>query len=67
MIITCKGTKNDGKVEKCPFLYNGNWGDDALVNHQLSHESLKSKNSSWLGFDTSLYFGKLSGRDGKQS
>jgi hypothetical protein len=48
-------------------LYNGNWGDDVLVNHQQSHELLKSKNSSWLGFDTSLYFGKLSGRDGKQS
>ncbi len=67
LIITCKGTKKNGKVEKCKFLHNGNWGDDALVNHQLSHESQKSKNSFWLGFDTSLYFGKFSGRDGKQS
>ncbi len=66
LIITCKGIKKNGKVEKCKFLHNGNWGDDALVNHQLSHESQKSKNSFWLGFDTSLYFGKFSGRDGKQ-
>jgi len=67
LIITCKGTKKNGQVEKCQFLYNGDWGDEALVTHQLSHESLKSKNSFWLGFDTSLSFGKFSGRDGKPS
>ncbi len=67
LIITCKGTKKNGEVEKCPFLHNGDWGDDLLVNHQLLHESQKSKNSFWLGFDTSLSFGKFSGRDGKQS
>ncbi len=49
LIITCKGTKKNDKVEKCKFLHNGNWGDDALVNHQLLHESQKSKNSFWLG------------------
>ncbi len=67
MIITCKGTKINGDVEKCPFLHDGNWGDRKLVQHQLHHESLQNKNSFWLGFETSLSFGKFSGRDGKQS
>ena len=66
LIITCKGTKKKGKVEKCPFLYNSNWGDDEIVKHQLFHESLQNKNSFWLGFGTSLSFGKFSGRDGKK-
>ena len=67
MIITCKGTKKGGQIEKCPFIYEGNWGDDELIQHQLLHESLESNNSSWLGFDSSLSFGKFSGRDGKLS
>ena len=67
MIITCKGTKKKGHIEKCSFLYEGNWGDDQLIQHQLMHESIQSKNSFWLGFDSSLSFGKFSGRDGKQS
>ena len=67
MIITCKGTKINGDVEKCPFLHDGNWGDSKLVQHQLHHESLQNKNSFWLGFETSLSFVKFSGRDGKQS
>ncbi len=66
LLIICKGTKKNGKVEKCQFLYDGDWGDDAVVKHQLSHESLQNKNSFWLGFDTSLSFGKFSGRDGKR-
>ena len=67
MIITCKGIKNKGHVEKCPFLYDGDWGDDQLIQHQLFHESLESKNLFWLGFDIYRSFGKFSGRDGKQS
>jgi hypothetical protein len=67
LIITCKGTKKNDKIEKCPFLYNGDWGDHELERHQLFHESLKTKNSFWLGFETSQSFGKYSGRDGKQS
>ncbi len=66
LIITCKGTKKKGLVEKCQFMYNGNWGDDEVIKHQLFHESLQNKNSFWLGFDTSLSFGKFSGRDGKK-
>jgi len=47
-------------------MYDGNWGDDEIVKHQLFHESLKNENSFWLGFTTSLSFGKFSGRDGKK-
>lgn len=67
MIITCKGIKKNDQIEKCQFLHNGNWGDEDLVKHQLFHESLKTNNSFWLGFETSLSSGKFSGRDGKQS
>jgi len=65
LIITCKGSKKNGIIEKCNFLYDGDWGDSKVVNHQIFHESLQNKNSFWLGFDTSLSFGKFSGRDGK--
>jgi hypothetical protein len=67
LIITCKGSKKNGIVEKCTFLYYGKWGDNEIVHHQKFHESLEHKNSFWLGFDTSLSFGKFSGRDGKQT
>lgn len=67
LIITCKGTKTKGRVKKCAFLYDGDWGDDKLIEHQAFHESLLDDNSFWLGFDSSLSFGKFSGRDGKQS
>jgi hypothetical protein len=67
LIITCKGSKKNGILEKCLFLHYGNWGDDEIVDHQIFHESLQNKNCFWLGFDTLLSFGKLSGRDGKQS
>lgn len=67
MIITCKGTKVNGIIEKCTFLHEGNWGDGKLIQHQLFHESLKIQNSFWLGFEALLSFGKFSGRDGKQS
>jgi len=67
LIITCKGTKKRGQIEKCPFIHEGNWGDDKLNQHQLFHESLEDKDTFWLGFDSTLFFGKLSGRDGKLS
>ncbi|MFQ5441088.1 MAG: hypothetical protein ACE5DL_06460 [Nitrosopumilaceae archaeon] len=61
----CKGTKKNHRVEKCSFLYYGNWGDKEVISHQKLHESTENKNSFWLGFDISLPFGKFSGRDGK--
>ena len=67
LIITCKGTKKGGHLEKCPFLHDGDWGDDELTQHQLFHKSLENNDSFWLGFDSSLSFGKFSGRDGKLS
>lgn len=54
-------------VENCSFLHDGNWGDEELVKHQISHEGALTPNSFWLGFDTPRSFGKYSGRDGKQS
>ncbi len=65
MIITCKGTKKNGKFEKCSFLHSGDWGDKEIVSHQQYHETLKDDELFWLGFETSLSFGKFSGRDGK--
>lgn len=47
-------------------MYDGNWGDDEIVKHQLFHKSLENENLFWLGFTTSLSFGKFSGRDGKK-
>ncbi len=67
MIITCKGIKKNGVIEKCQFLHDGNWGDDELNQHQIFHESINDDNLFWLGFDTLLSFGKYSGRDGKSS
>ena len=62
----CKGTKKNNRLEKCSFLYAGNWGDEEIISHQKFHESSGEKNSFWLGFDVSLPFGKFSGRDGKE-
>lgn len=42
----------------------GNWGDDELIKHQKSHELNQS--AFWLGFDTTQFIGKYSGRDGKR-
>jgi len=67
LIISCKGIKNGRTVEKCSFLYDGNWGDETLIIHQKFHESNLSKNTFWLGFDSYLPFGKFSERDGKHS
>lgn len=67
MIITCRGTRCGGKVERCSFLHDGNWGDEELGKHQSLHESSLNPNTFWLGFDCLLPFGKFSDRDGKQS
>lgn len=67
LIINCKGTKKNNKIEKCSFLYDGNWGDENLTTHQAYHESFQTKDIFWLGFDISVQYGKFSGRDGKNS
>lgn len=65
MIIVCKGIKKNGKIELCKFLYNGNWGDDELIEHEKFHNNSDSL-SFWLGFDTTQSLGRYSGRDGKR-
>lgn len=67
MIIICKGIQKNHRFEKCVFLHDGNWGDSELTEHQKYHESLEDENYSWLGFDTSQYIGKFTGRDGKRT
>lgn len=67
MIIICKGAQKNSIFEKCPFLYDGTWGDDSLIEHQNKHQLLESKNYSWLGFDVHQSLGKFSGRDGKRN
>ncbi|AFS80892.1 hypothetical protein NKOR_05030 [Candidatus Nitrosopumilus koreensis AR1] len=64
LLITCKGIQKNNHREKCSFLYDGDWGDSELIEHQKFHES---QNQTWLGFDTSQSIGKFSGRDGKSS
>ena len=63
-MIVCKGVKRNGHSEPCRFIYDGNWGDEELVEHQKFHENHPSS-AYWLGFDTIQPFGKYSGRDGK--
>jgi len=67
LIITCKGVKYHGIIQNCSFLHDGNWGDQELEKHQLSHETTLEKDSFWLGFDAVLSIGRFSGRDGKYS
>ncbi len=66
MIIICKGIQKNHRLEKCPFLYDGNWEDVELIEHQKYHKSLENENYSWLGFAVSQFSGKFSGRDGKR-
>ena len=66
MIIICKGIKKNNRFEKCPFIYDGGWGDEELALHQKEHEKLCGENYFWLGFDVPQNFGKSSGRDGKR-
>lgn len=63
-MIVCKGVKQNGSLEPCRFIYDGNWGDVELVKHQKFHEN-NQNTSYWLGFDIIQPFGKYSGRDGK--
>jgi len=67
LIIICKGIQKNHRFEKCTFLYDGNWGDKELVEHQKYHKSLEDENYSWLGFDAPQSFGNFSGRDGKRT
>ena len=67
MIIICKGIQKNQRFEKCVFLHDGKWGDLELTEHQKYHKSLEDENYSWLGFDTSQYIGKFTGRDGKRT
>ena len=64
MIIICKGIKKQGRIEPCKFVYDGNWGDDELIEHEKYHQDQTF--SFWLGFDTPQLFGTFSGRDGKR-
>ncbi|MGI9567469.1 MAG: hypothetical protein ACR2LL_10735 [Nitrosopumilus sp.] len=66
-MIICKGSKKDHKFENCLFVYDGNWGDAKLVEHQNYHESLENENYCWLGFDVPQTIGRHSGRDGKRN
>jgi len=67
MIISCKGTQKNHHVQTCAFLYDGEWGDLKLFEHEKFHKSLEEKSIFWLGFETSQPFGKLSDRDGKRT
>ncbi len=67
MIITCKGIQKNHRFKKCTFLYDGNWEDVELIEHQKYHESFEDENYSWLGFTISQSSGKFSGRDGKRT
>ena len=67
MIIICKGIQKSSGLEKCDFLYDGDWGDQELIEHEKFHKSLESSEDSWLGFDAPQSFGKFSGRDGKRT
>ena len=66
MIIICKGIKKNGKLEQCKFLYDGDWGDDELSEHEKFHNEYPDSSIHWLGFDATQSLGKYSGRDGKR-
>ena len=66
MIIICKGTQINHRIEKCTFLHDGNWEDVELVEHQKYHKSLENKNYSCYGFDVPQSSGQFRGRDGKR-
>jgi len=48
------------------FLYEGNWGDRKLIEHEKSHKSLQNKTGFWLGFETSQFF-EMDSRYGKRT
>jgi|AP12_2_1047962.scaffolds.fasta_scaffold71667_1 hypothetical protein len=49
------------------FLHDGGWGDLELIEHEKFHKFFQDENNFWLGFETSQFFGNMSGRDGKRS
>ncbi|WP_249111169.1 hypothetical protein [Nitrosopumilus sp. K4] len=65
-MIVCKGIRKSGKLQHCKFIYDGNWGDTALVEHEKFHNENMTHDEFWLGFDVPQFFGKFSGRDGKR-
>ena len=67
MIISCRGVQKNHHVTSCTFLYDGNWGDLKLIEHEKFHKSLRDGTGFWLGFEVSQPFGTISGRDGKRS
>ncbi len=67
LIIVCRGATSDGRIQKCRFSHDGEWGDRELVEHQRLHESARRPGRAWLGFDLPQPFGAHSGRDGKRS
>lgn len=66
MLIVCKGIRSKGKSQNCKFIYDGDWGDEKLLEHEKLHTKKLESGDFWLGFDVSRSFGKFSGRDGKR-
>jgi len=56
MLISCRGIQKNHHVIECMFLYEGNWGDRKLIEHEKFHKSLQNKTDFWLGFETSQFF-----------
>ena len=44
--IRCLGDFIDEKNEVCYFIFNGEWGDEELANHQKQHNE-----STWNGYE----------------
>jgi len=63
MIISCRGIQRNHHVTECAFVYDGNWGDSELIEHEKFHKALLDETGFWLGFEASQPFGI--GRDGK--
>lgn len=66
MLIICKGIRSKGTSKNCKFIYDGEWGDEKLVEHEKYHNAELQPGDFWLGFDIPQLFGKFSGRDGKR-
>jgi len=66
-MIICKGFKKNGIANPCNFVYEGDWGDEALLEHEKQHKLLEDgKSYFWLGFEIKRSFNKITTRDGKQ-
>ncbi len=65
-MIICKGFKKNGILNSCNFVYEGDWGDKELLNHEKQHKLLEDGESYfWLGFEVKRSFNKITNRDGK--